>query len=278
MTGKSRGKGCLAIISRKEIPDVKPFTKILLTSLAVVSPLSASAQMFVEDFDTRTAGAEVMFQEPRFSGSTSSHLATTPNVSRVSADAAASGSQSYKVNWAFVAGSNRWLRLTTFNTGILPNPTIDFRGTVSFDYLLRGPNDLRVSLGARETGTTAALGANGGTGGSIEWVGSTTSGPAPLGKTLLASSANSTTFRTLTFNLATDTVSAFTGNGALSSATNKGVLENLGITQAGSFTAANEYTLYIDNVRFVVVPEPGSVALLLSTGLVSVGLLRRRRR
>jgi hypothetical protein len=259
---------------------LKHLARLFLISFAVLSPLSASAQMFVEDFDARAQGATVLFRQPNFSGSTFPQLATAPNTSAVSADVAASPVNSYKVNWAFLAGTDRWLRLTTFNTPNLPNPTVDFRGFLSFDYLLIGPSDLRVSLGTRETGTTAALGANGGTVGMIEWVGSTTAGPAPRGKTLVASDPASTTFHTLTFDFQTEPVSAFTGNGVLSSATSKGVLESLGITQVGSFTDNNEYRLYIDNVRIVVVPEPSPLLAFGSAAFALLGYthLRRRRK
>jgi hypothetical protein len=257
---------------------LKHFTRLFLISFAILSPLSASAQMFVENFDARALGATVMFRQPSFSGSTASQLAVAPNISAVSADVATSPSHSYKVNWAFLAGTDRWLRLTTFNTPTLPNPTVDFRGFLSFDYLLIGPSDLVVSLGVRETGTTAALGANGGTGGTIEWVGSTTTGPAPRGKTLIASDPANSTFQTLTFDFLTEPVRGFTGDGMLSSATSKGVLESLGITQVGNSAADNEYRLYIDNVRIVVVPEPSPLLAVGPVAFALLGYIRLRRR
>lgn len=84
------------------------------------------------DFDSFDVGTEVVFQEPRVSGSTSGNLATLPNASLVSEDLAFSGTRSDRIDFAFIDDTpTRWLRLTTFNTPNLPNPAIDFT-TVSF--------------------------------------------------------------------------------------------------------------------------------------------------
>ena len=76
---------------------------------------------------------EVMFREPRFSGSTSGFLAMTPNFSGVDNTVAHDGSASYRTEFQFInATSTNWLRLTTFNAQHTPNPAITFTGTVSF--------------------------------------------------------------------------------------------------------------------------------------------------
>jgi hypothetical protein len=81
----------------------------------------------VTDFESFTVGTEAVFQEPRFSGSTGANLALLPNASLVSADMAFSGTQSDRIDFAFVDDDPaKWLRLTTFNTPNMPNPAIDF--------------------------------------------------------------------------------------------------------------------------------------------------------
>ena len=81
----------------------------------------------ITDFDSFATGIEAVFQEPRFSGSTSANLTTTPNASLVSSDLAFSGANSDRIDFAFVdATTTRYLRLTTSGTGQIPNPAIDF--------------------------------------------------------------------------------------------------------------------------------------------------------
>ncbi len=86
------------------------------------------------DFEGYLDGDEVIFQEPSFSGSTAAHL-LAGSVSGVDSSVAFAGDASYKVDFQFVDGDpSRWLRLTTFQTPNLPNPTIayDQDSVVSF--------------------------------------------------------------------------------------------------------------------------------------------------
>jgi len=79
--------------------------------------------------------AEVMFREPRFSGSTSGFLMMTPNFSGVDNTVAHDGSASYRTEFQFIDGTTtNWVRLTTFNAQNIPNPAIVFAfdSTVSF--------------------------------------------------------------------------------------------------------------------------------------------------
>ena len=81
------------------------------------------------DFESFAPGAEVIFQEPRFSGSTTGNLMLLPNTSVVTNSAAFGGVQSDQVDFQFLDGLNtRWVRLTTFNTPNLPNPIVRFDG------------------------------------------------------------------------------------------------------------------------------------------------------
>lgn len=84
---------------------------------------AGGSSVLVEDFEsypavaTPTNGApEVMFRDPRFSGSNQGVL-TTEDTGNVSADSAASGSNSYRLGFTFFNGTTtNYLRLTTFNT------------------------------------------------------------------------------------------------------------------------------------------------------------------
>lgn len=79
------------------------------------------------DFEGYALGAngQVMFRTPTLSGSTSSFLETSPNLSQINNEQALSGTQSLKVSFQFKpAQNNPWVRLTTFNTANLPNPII----------------------------------------------------------------------------------------------------------------------------------------------------------
>lgn len=82
------------------------------------------------DFEGLPLGTEVVFQEPRFSGSTSGNLVDDPdfNVAAVTDTMAFAGDQSYLVEFQFVDDDpSRWLRLTTFNAANLPNPAVHVR-------------------------------------------------------------------------------------------------------------------------------------------------------
>ncbi|HXG49379.1 MAG TPA: hypothetical protein VNO52_17270 [Methylomirabilota bacterium] len=240
---------------------------LVLVPLAVTS-FEAPAQLF-NDFEAATTGAEYSFRAPRFSGSTSGNLATTPNAMRVVEGFDANASKVGAFDFAFVDdATTRWVRLTTFNAAGLPNPVLDLNQMLQFDIF--SLNDIRVAVGVREDADVAGpVGANGGASGSIEWVGaeraSASAGTAPGGVLVTAGS-----WQTLTFNLKADPTFAFTGNGVL--AGDWGTLESLAVSSMG--TAAQ--TIYLDNFRMVPVPEPGTMALGLSAAVMSLIGLRRR--
>ena len=118
-----------------------------------------------------------MFRSPSYSGTTSSFIDTAaPNFAYVtnSFPAGHAGSGVLQAAWSFNASAGGWLRLTTADGPVIPNPTVDFRQGMQFDVLADKP--VYIALGLRETSTTAALGANGGNAGQpIEWLGGTTS-------------------------------------------------------------------------------------------------------
>jgi hypothetical protein len=94
--------------------------------------ISYQAESFTFNFEAQPLGSLHVFQAPGFSGSTAANLLAGSS-SAVSNAAAFAGNQSYELNFQFVDGDpDRWIRLTTFNTPSGPNPTLDFRGSLSF--------------------------------------------------------------------------------------------------------------------------------------------------
>jgi hypothetical protein len=102
---------------------------------------------------------------------------------------------------------------------------------------------LYVGIGFRETSTTAPIGADGGTSGTIEWIGGTTDNTVtpPLGHLVPAGQ-----WTTLSFFLPYEPVRGFTGNGVLETSTGKGVLEHLEFVPAAG---PGTYNVDLDNFR-----------------------------
>ena len=106
------------------------------------------------DFEGHPTGTEVMFQEPSFSGSTATNInaGSTTGVDNL----VASRSSSLKVEFQFVDGTaTRWVRLTTFNTGILPNPLIRFDDQSVVTFWMRG-GKCQPDLGSQGPGSAIA--------------------------------------------------------------------------------------------------------------------------
>jgi hypothetical protein len=198
-------------------------------------------------FEGYEDGIEVLFQHPLFSGTTDEHLELDPDVAAVSGEVTAyEGVKCYKLQWQFVDGTaERWLRATTSNADNVPNPTIELDRPIRVRLRLEAPpgSSLLVALGVRETGTTAEVGQDGGTAGTIEWVGADSAiGYAVQGKPLEGDGF----WHTMIFDPATDPIYPFTGDGVLGTATNKGVLEHLAFTSTGD---VGPYTVYVDMVE-----------------------------
>jgi hypothetical protein len=119
----------------------------------------------------------------------------------------------------------------------------------------QGNGDVLVSIGIRETGDAGPLGSEGGTSGAIEWIGasSVTSG-APQGVSVTPSSS----WQTLIFDPASDPITAFTGDGAITGT--RGTLEHLAVAvNAGSGNrSTGAFTVFIDNVVNVGADTGGS--------------------
>ncbi len=244
-----------------------------ITALACLS--SAFAQCLITDFEGFTLGANgsVLFRQPSFSGSTSTFLVTSAcdyansvyNCAQISDEQALSGTQSLRVAWQFILNPNTgqpfpnaWLRLTTFNATNIPNPAINFDHIVRVRlYVPANTPDFYLTLGIRETGTTAACAGNGGGSGAIEWIGATDSqaNNAPVGK--LIDQKNQ--WVTVEFNIRQEPVRAFAagGNGQIDG--NTGTLEQLAFTPTDPANLG-PYIVYIDDVETVVEQSiPGDV-------------------
>ncbi|MDB6027102.1 MAG: hypothetical protein JWM68_3325, partial [Verrucomicrobiales bacterium] len=200
-----------------------------------------------ETFTNNTPDEFVMFKKPMNSSTTTNYIDTTAtNYTRVVTSFPAGNpdgsAKVMMIGWSFKTGqSNQWLRLTTINAAALPNPTIDFRHSLKFS--IYTTKSLKVGLGLRETGTSANIGANGGTTGAIEYAGcSSQIGTTPIPTRTVAAN----TWTTLTFNLPTEPMQTLTGDSILAAA--KGTLEHLILNANGGSGA---YTVYVDNFQVV---------------------------
>lgn len=246
-----------------------------IAAIAVLIGINAAvAQCLITGFEgfPLSANGSVLFRQPSFSGSTSSFVITSTcdipngvyNCALISDEQAFSGTQSLKVAWQFRTDANgnpfpnAWLRLTTFNTANVPNPRIDFSHRVRVRlYVPADTPDFYLTLGVRETGSTAACGLNGGTSGGIEWVGATSTratAAAPIGKLI----DQKDQWITVTFAPLCDPIIAFAGataNGQLD--TNTGTIEQLAFTPTVSANLG-PYIVYIDEVETYTL-TPGDV-------------------
>lgn len=110
------------------------------------------------------------------------------------------------------------------------------------------PGGIRLTVGLRETRTSAPVGGDGGLVGPIEWLGATTIiDGAPRGKLI----SPSREWQTVVFNPATDPILPGTpdANGILDCGlTRKCVLESLAVVRDSNPPDTGPYTLYIDNI------------------------------
>jgi hypothetical protein len=96
--------------------------------------IQSSGPINFANFESATVGTEVVFQEPRFSGSTTGNLQLLPNASLVTNTMANTGAQSNQIDFEFLTDGPapaNWLRLTTFNTPNQPNPLVRLRESVA---------------------------------------------------------------------------------------------------------------------------------------------------
>jgi len=262
---------------------------IVSAALALACPLAVWAQYPSELVGFNgppiddPATCQEMFQLPQFSGSTSAYIVpnTTGQYDNNAAFRASGlqteGAAAMQVffNWVNPADPNAWVRLTTFNGPLRPNPSLHLQGKVRFKItnqseLFQG--EVGVCLGIRETGLDLPQMYNGGTSGDIEWVGVTgvisdpnsPSGITPIPAITLLPSP---TAYALEWDLATGIVkvngvphgggfAGFTGDGILSAPNNRGTLEHIAFVNVADDTAVL-INVAIDELQFEApVPDP----------------------
>jgi hypothetical protein len=103
----------------------------------VVNTVNGSPTLLT-NFDSAALGSEVLFQDPRFSGSTTANLLLTPNTNAVTDARSVSGANSYLLEFEFVndnaagvGGGGTWARVTTSGAATLPNAAIGVPGSVT---------------------------------------------------------------------------------------------------------------------------------------------------
>ena len=259
----------LAAIANKTVNE----GALLRFSVSATDADEVDSTLTIADFqsnDEEAASGTIMFRHPGFSGTTSGFLTTATNYTRLVASGGGRTSKMLKAQWAFgTSKPNPWMRLATYNTATLPNPTVGINQRFKFD--LYSDKALKVGLGIRETGTSAAIGANGGTTGTIEFIGVTnnTSGTPNPTRSVAAS-----TWTTLSFNIPFEPATAFTGDGIMQDVTGKGVLEHLALVPAGG---TGTYTIYLDNfvyerennIIYSLVGAPAGATIDPTTGVFS---------
>ena len=220
--------------------DVAP----VLTINSTITTITNIADF--ETFGDGTYNGTVLFHQPSYSSTTSAFLDTTNNLSSVEGTFPAGNLSTRALHALFTFKStavNPWVRFTTFNASTVPNPTIDLTQRLRFD--IYTDKTLKLGLGIRETATGAAIGANGGTTGSLEYIGVTNvASGAPQPNRVISAGA----WTTVEFNLPAEPCKAFTGNGIL--AGGKGVLEHLILAGNG---VLGPFNVYLDNFQVVTV-------------------------
>ncbi len=128
------------------------------------------------------ATSQEMFRIPQFSSSTAAYVVpNSPGLFNFNAAFRASGSQTEGeaalrviFNWAQPTNLDSWVRLTTFDGPVRPNPAVHLAGKVRFKVTNVSEffaGEVGLCIGIRETAIDVAQLGNGGTTGPIEWVG-----------------------------------------------------------------------------------------------------------
>ncbi|UCG17787.1 MAG: family 10 glycosylhydrolase [Phycisphaerales bacterium] len=201
----------------------------------------------ITDFEGYTNGTRVLFNKPRYSGSTVNDLEDTPDVAEVTdAVDAFSPTKSYLVQWQYLdTDPQRWMRLTTHNASNVPNPTVTLDRPIRVR-LRVDAGRFRLAAGVRETATTADIGQDGGSSGTIEWIGAASDvNGAPQGVLVEPMPGE---WQTFLFDPLSDPIHGMTGDGTLWTSTGKGVFEHLAFSVVDT---VGPFTVYIDDVELL---------------------------
>jgi hypothetical protein len=122
--------------------------------------------------------SEEMFQGPLTSGTTDQYIVPgDPNSGAFrSSEFPTEGVAALNVfyDWLDPADPNAWVRVTTFNADVRPNPALHTSGKVRFNLVNVGnfaAGEVGIAIGIRETGNAVAMLSDGGTSGQIWWAG-----------------------------------------------------------------------------------------------------------
>jgi hypothetical protein len=257
----------LTAIGNKTVAVSSALTFTAAASDPNKSVVTTTWQTFQSYSGTASKNDTITFRKPSNSASTSAFQDTSTNYTliRTNGPTGNGSTHTLKAGWGFKTGTaNYWVRLNTFNTLTNPNPTIALDQIVRFK--IHSSKAVKIGLGVRETGTTAAYGANGGTTGAIEWVGVTNvvSGN-PVPNKLVAANA----WTTLSFNIPFEPKTAYTGDGIIPQ-TGKGVLEHVIIRGEGGTGA---YAVYFDDMAVVA---QNTLAYTLDAGAPAGASIERR--
>jgi Stage II sporulation protein/Putative Ig domain len=239
-------------------PELPPLAdQIVVEGATLTAPVQAAAPDFVqlltdfESFPSQAANGVVLFREPRFSPTSRAFLADEPDLAVISdvfpPGLNASG-RVLQVSCAFVETTRAWLRLTTAQAPVFPNPVIDLRGGLRFDLYADKP--VGVAVGVRQTSLPPGtpIGSDGGTNGPVEWAGVT---DVVSGQPKPVRSVSANTWTSCIFSFPDEPVRGLAGAEGLSDGVEPlagtpglGVLDHLALVPLGG---SGVYNVYLDN-------------------------------
>ncbi|MBU0617669.1 MAG: hypothetical protein KKI02_08120, partial [Planctomycetes bacterium] len=274
------------------------FTRIVLLS-AVVSLLytpTAWAQYpselvgFNGDPIDDPALSQEMFRIPEWSGSTTDYVVHNVGAYDNNAAFRAAGLQTEGAAamyvffyWVDTGDPDAWDRLTTHDGPERPNPSLHTEGKVRFKITNRSElfdGEIGICLGIRETGVEAPQMANGGTSGTIEWVGvdttpnGITAGPDGIVNTAANPLSDDVQVYPVGYDIINDPNEPLPTGTAVVSPGPNGALETAPVPddeiRFGYFIAANGNRRPIPAITLPPSPSPCQLEWNLATGAVSL--------
>jgi hypothetical protein len=236
-------------------------------SSATTVDVTSLVQTFMQD-DNYFEGRHIIFKIETLSTTTQNHhrtietygslqpiLEVSYTVASAGVDSDTGGFQSnksYRLAFEFADSEpTRWVRVTSEDAPIKPNPIIDLGKRLRFR-ILNTEASVYLTLGIRETGqTTGEVGGDGGTSGPIEWVGLSEvltddfGNRAPKGQLIPASDD----WQEVDIDLTRAGIKSYlNGDGILSRG--YGVLEHLGFTvNPDDANGTGPFVIYIDEME-----------------------------